>query len=284
MSDKHIEKIFLYLLALSLLLHVAVFALFMLMPQEKQPQKQEPYMVELQDLPELKPPAPQERKKTHRLAEKERRVPKEIAPKGEREIERPAAIPPPSAVKPGQQPTRGEVRTAQRPERGTVPYQEAPRGESLFKPRKQEQPSLAKLFPGAGKMARIEESYRKKYGPEVEDGETSFLNTDDILFGSFLRRFETAVYGVWRYPQEAARQGVQGVTPVRITFNRKGEVVNVQLLESSGSRILDEEVLRTLREIGRIGSFPRGYTKDTFKLIAFFQYISSSSGMRGTLH
>lgn len=285
MSDKHIEKIFLYLLAISLLLHVAVFAFFILFPQEKKLQKQEPYMVELRDLPEVKTPAPQEQKKASRLAEKQRRVPKEIAPKGEREIER--LVPPvqPPAAKPGQQATRGEIRVPQRQERGPLPREEAQRGgESLFKPKRQEQPSLAKLFPGAGKMAKIEESYRKKYGAEVEDGETSFLNTDDILFGSFLRRFETAVYGVWRYPQEAARQGIQGVTPVKITFNRKGEVINVQLLESSGSRILDEEVLRTLREIGRIGSFPRGYTKDTFKLIAFFQYMNSSGGMRGSLH
>lgn len=241
-------------------------------------------MVELRDLPELKTPAPQERKKTNRLAEKKQRVAKEIAPKGEREVERPAPFPPPTRPQPAQKPNRGEPRTPQQPERGTVPRQEAPRGESLFKPKRQEQPDLAKLFPSSGKMARIEESYRKKYGPEVEDGETTFLNTDDILFGSFLRRFETAVYGVWRYPQEAARQGIQGVTPVRITFNRKGEVINVQLLESSGSSILDQEVLRALKEIGRIGSFPRGYTKETFKLIAFFQYISGSSGFRGSLH
>ncbi|ACM20161.1 periplasmic energy transduction protein, TonB-related [Geotalea daltonii FRC-32] len=284
MSDKHIEKIFLYLLAISLLLHVAVFAFFILFPQEKNPPKQEPYMVELRDLPEVKAPPPQEQKKTSRLAEKQRRVPKEIAPKGEREVERLAPPLQPPVAKPGQQATREEIRIPQRQERGIIPREEAPRGESVFKPNRQEQPSLAKLFPSSGKMAKIEENYRKKYGPEVEDGEASFLNTDDILFGSFLRRFETAVYGVWRYPQEAARHGIQGVTPVRITFNRKGEVVDVKLLESSGSRILDEEVLRTLREIGRIGSFPRGYTKDTFKLIAFFQYINSSSGIRGSLH
>ena len=121
-------------------------------------------------------------------------------------------------------------------------------------------------------MARLEESYRKKYGPEVEEGETKFLNTDDILFGSFLRRFETAVYGVWRYPSEAVHLGIEGTTPVRITFSRGGEVVNVEVLESSGSRILDDEVVRTLRKIGPVGAFPKGYQKDTFKLIAFFQY------------
>ena len=70
-------------------------------------------------------------------------------------------------------------------------------------------------------MSKLEESYRKKYGPEVADGETRFLNADDIQFGSFLRRFENSVYGVWRYPAEAAMMGIEGITPVKITFNRQ---------------------------------------------------------------
>lgn len=281
MSEKYIEKAFLYLLAFSVLLHVAVFALFIFLPEEKKTIKQEPYMVELRDLPEQKAAPPREEKEVKRLAEKRERVAREMAPKGEREVEKIA--PPPARITP-RQPQIGERRMPQPAERGEAPLKEAPRGESLFKPKEQKTPDLSKLFPSPGKMAKLEESYRKKYGPEVEEGETKFLNSDDILFGSFLRRFENAVYGVWRYPPEAARMGIQGVTPVKITFNKKGEIVNVEILESSGSKILDDEVLRALRQIGRIGSFPRNYDKDTFNLIAFFQYSISRGGISGTLH
>lgn len=281
MSDKYIEKAFLYLLVFSVLLHVAVFALFIFLPQEKKTIKQEPYMVELRDLPEQKAAPPKEEKEVKRLAEKRERVAKEMAPKGEREVEKIA--PPPARVMP-RQPQIGERRMPQPAERGEAPLKEAPPGESVFKPKEPKTPELSKLFPSPGKMAKLEESYRKKYGSEVEEGETKFLDSDDILFGSFLRRFETAVYGVWRYPQEAARMGIQGVTPVKITFNKKGEIVNVLILESSGSKILDDEVLRTLHQIGRIGSFPRGYAKDTFNLIAFFQYGITRGGISGTLH
>lgn len=281
MSNKYIEKAFLYLLVFSVLLHVAVFALFIFLPQEKKTIKQEPYMVELRDLPEQKAAPPKKEKEAKRLAEKRERVAREMAPKGEREVEKIA--PPPARITP-RQPQIGERRMPQPAERGEAPLKEAPRGESLFKPKEQKTPDLSKLFPSPGKMAKLEESYRKKYGPEVEEGETKFLNSDDILFGSFLRRFENAVYGVWRYPPEAARMGIQGVTPVKITFNKKGEIVNVEILESSGSKILDDEVLRALRQIGRIGSFPRNYDKDTFNLIAFFQYSISRGGISGTLH
>jgi protein TonB len=132
-------------------------------------------------------------------------------------------------------------------------------------------------------MASIEETYRKKFSEEVEEGQTKFLNTDDIQFGSFLRHFETAVYGVWTYPEEAARLGIEGMTPVKITFNRKGDIEKVELLDSSGSTILDNEVLRTLHRIGRVGSFPKGYTKDKFYLVAFFQY-GIMRGISRSLH
>lgn len=282
--DNYIEKTFLYLLVFSLLLHAALFALVIYMPQEqKKSAKSEPIMIDLQDQPQLKVSPHREEKEVRRQAEVRRRVAREMAPKGEMERER--LLPPPVRAVPLPPQPRRQGEAASRPvERGTVPLPEASRGEGLLKPREPKPVDLARLFPSAEKMARIEESYREKYGPEVEEGDTKFLNTDDIQFGSFLRRLETAVYGVWRYPPEAARMGIEGVTPVRITFNRKGEIEKVELLQSSGSRILDDEVLRTLHEIGPIGSFPKGYDKDKFKLIAFFQYGIVRGKSRGMLH
>jgi protein TonB len=283
MSDRYIEKAFLYLVIFSLLLHVAVFAVIAFLPQEKKTIKQEPYMVELEDLPPLLGPPAREEKPARRQAEQRRRAPKETAPRGEQEETRLPAQPQPFAPVPSLQ--RGGVAQSPRgTEKGAVPLRAAPGGESILKPQRQEAPDITQLFPSAGKMAKLEESYRKKYGPEVEEGATKFLNTDDIQFGSFLRRFETAVYGAWRYPQEAARMGIEGVTPVKITFNRKGEVEHFEILESSGSRILDDEVGRTLRAIGPIGGFPKGYDKDTFNLIAFFQYGIIRGMNRGMLH
>lgn len=285
MPGKYVEKLFLSFIALSFLLHVAGFTLVYFLPQEKKPLPPEPYMVELSELPEIKGPPAAEEKKAKRLGEERRRVARETAPKGEREREKVAALPAipprPAPSPPSGKPLRGALRVPA-PERERAG--EPARGEGVFKPRERGGEDLARLFPSADRLARLEEGYRKKYGPEVEEGGTRFLNTDDIQFGSFLRRFETAVYGVWRYPSDAARLGLEGVTAVKITFNREGRVVDVQLLESSGSKILDDEVLRTLHALGPIGSFPKNYDKDSFHLIAFFQYGIIRGTSRGTLH
>ncbi len=280
MSENSVEKKFLYLVVLSLLFHAAVGALVLNLPAEKKSAVSEPLMVDLEGIPEPSPPK-ELTPPVKRQAEEQRRVAKEIAPKGESFKEK--LIPPPqlqaTPLAPAEQKGPGRVEPApELPLRDRLPRDE------LFRKKGSSQPAqMAALYPAAAKLARLEESYRKKYGAEVADGETRFLNTDDIQFGSFLRRFENAVYGVWRYPAEAAKMGIEGITPVKITFNRQGEVVATELLQSSGSKILDSEVLRTLKQIGPVGSFPKNYEKETFNLIAFFHYGINQGAMR-SLH
>ncbi|MRR07636.1 MAG: energy transducer TonB [Deltaproteobacteria bacterium] len=275
MSDKYIEKTFLYFVALSLLLHAMVGTVLYLLPEKKREMKPEPYMVELTDLPELQQKTEQ-KVKPKRLDETRRNVVRETAPKGDMSRDLTPSRPPSLVRRPSP-----AIRSGAESVPTFSPKSE--RRPDMVSPDVKKLPELSKLFPSAGNMARLEDSYRKKYDSEIEEGETHFLNSDDIHFGSFLRRFESAVYEVWSYPAAAARSGIQGVTPVRITFNRRGEIENIQLLQSSGSRILDDEVFRALRALGPIGGLPKNYTKDNFKLIAFFQYGLVDGAVRGRI-
>ncbi len=280
MNDQYIEKTFLYLVAFSFLVHVVVFAIFHYMPDKKSNVKPEPYMVELEDLPPVNAPTANKEKNTKRKSDVRKRVNKETAPKGKMPNERVSPI---ITRKTPITPLQAQNKSALQ-EPGKEALKKVPPGRDLLAEKKNNLPELARLYPNASRLSNIEENYRKKYESDVKEGDTKFLNTDDIQFGSFLRRFEDAVYGVWRYPTDAARLGIEGVTPVKITFNRRGEVENVQLLESSGSKILDSEVFRTLRLIGPVGGFPKGYEKDKFYLVAFFQYGIIRGASRGVLH
>lgn len=283
MSERYVEKSFLYLLIFSLLLHLGVFALLLYLPSPKPQPPKEPVFIDLQQMPQAMLPRQPAQQEVKRRSDQRRRVERETAPRGSDSVD--SGVRPPRSARrslPGRTggpPTPSPSGATQKPE-GQVT--EGSSVASLLKPRSPagRSPGQPRLFPGAGGMARLEESYRRKFEKDVAEGDTKFLNTDDIQFGSFLRRFENSVYGVWRYPEEAARNGIQGITPVRITFNRRGEVVHVQLLESSGAKVLDDEVFRTLKMIGPVGGFPRGYDKDEFHLIAFFQYGMSRRSLR----
>ncbi|HIJ87006.1 MAG TPA: energy transducer TonB [Desulfuromonadales bacterium] len=280
MSDRFIEKSFLYLLCASLILHAGLFAGLYYFPPAQLPPPKEPVFIDLQQMPTLKQPPQLRQQETQRRSEQQVRVPRETAPRGD-------AAQDLQKIQKKQEPPKGQqARPSQQPSQAVPGQQQIAPGSSvasLLKPKEQtarQSPTVAQLFPGASRLAKLEESYRRKFEKDVAEGDTRFLNSDDIVFGSFLRRFEGAVYGVWRYPQEAALRGIEGVTPVRITFNRRGEITNIQQLESSGARILDEEVLRTLRAIGPVGGFPKGYDKEEFHLIAFFQYGGARRALR----
>jgi protein TonB len=285
MSDNSVEKSFLFLVVLSLVLHAGVIALLYYAPTAKPPQPKDPVFIDLQQIPELQAPQQPRQQETHRQADRQVRVEREMAPRGQdaRDSLTPSASPPPSR-KP-QQPQQKETAklpAREVPDRSETPITPGSSASGLLKPRPPaaSQVPQPQLFPGASRMAKLEENYRKKFENDIAEGDTRFLNSNDIQFGSFLRRFENAVYGVWRYPHEAAIKGIEGITPVRITFNRQGEIVGMQLLESSGAKILDDEVFRTLKMIGPVGAFPKGYNKDEFHLIAFFQYGGARRSLR----
>ncbi|AAR34188.1 TonB family protein [Geobacter sulfurreducens] len=282
MPDNYVEKSFLYLLILSLLLHAGVFALFLVFPQQRQVVRQEPIMIDLEDIPDLSPQPPAtDRKEARRFAEDRHRVPREMAPRGDMDRDRIASLPSRQQPRMVPRPAPAQREPTARepaPSPGDIPVREPSQGGGgVLRPRTRGEnlPEMAQLMPSAERLAKIEDNYRKRFSEDVAEGDTKFLDTDDIQFGSFLRRFENAVYGVWRYPADAARLGIEGVVPVKITFNRSGEIEKYEILQGSGSRILDDEVGRTLSTIkrgGTVGGFPRGYTKDHFHLVAFFQY------------
>lgn len=281
MPDRPIEKSFLLLMVASLLLHIGGFAALYYWPQDQPEAPKEPVFIDLQQMPELKSPVRPRQQEARRWSEQRVRVERETAPRGRSARD---SQPPAQQARLQQERPAAAKPSLPMPIVRSQPQAVAPGSSaaSLLKPKSQSSPqqSQPQLFPGASRLARLEESYRRKFEDDIAEGDTRFLNSDDIQFGSFLRRFEGAVYGVWRYPQEAAMKGIEGITPVRITFNRSGVITNVQQLESSGARILDEEVLRTLRAIGPVGGFPKGYDKDEFHLIAFFQYGGARRSIR----
>jgi len=282
-SENVVEKSFLYLLILSLLIHIGVFALVLNLPSVKPQPPKEPVFIDLQQMPDFKQHTQPQQQEVRRQSELKARVERETAPRGfdDRDTD----------VKQARPSARLQKREAQSPGNpSTQPQsaqhenqvQEGSSVSSLLKrsPSESRTQGQPQLFPGSINMARLEDSYRRKFEKDVAEGDTKFLDTDDIQFGSFLHRFENSIYGVWRYPREAAEKGITGVTPVKITFNRRGEIVHIQLLESSGAKVLDDEVFRTLKLVGPVGGFPKGYDKDEFNLIAFFQYGISNKFIR----
>jgi protein TonB len=137
--------------------------------------------------------------------------------------------------------------------------------------------TLTQISPQA--MAQIERDWRQKYRKDIERGDTVWMDTQQDLLISFMRRFRNNIYGVWNYPESARRQNQQGSCLIRITVDRDGNVTDVKLMESSGYRVLDDEAIRAVRQGATYGPLPRAYPNEYLHIMALFNYqMSGSSG------
>jgi protein TonB len=126
-------------------------------------------------------------------------------------------------------------------------------------------------------MARLESDWRRKYREGVEKGDTVWLDTEQDLLISFFKRFKTNIYNVWNYPERARLREEQGECLLRIVVSRQGRIDDVQLLESSGSRDLDEAAISAVRNGAPYGPLPKAYPHENLNIMAYFRYSLSST-------
>ena len=89
---------------------------------------------------------------------------------------------------------------------------------------------------------------------------------------SFFRRFRNQIEGVWNYPSEAVQHGIEGILLLKITVARNGELLDVDLLRSSGSDILDYEAIQAIYRAAPFGPLPKYYPHPDLKINAHFRY------------
>lgn len=112
---------------------------------------------------------------------------------------------------------------------------------------------------------------RKTVQPAGED--TASYNVFQERYASYFSKFRRRVYQLWEYPQAAAARGEKGTVSVTFSILKDGSVVNIKMTQSSGYPELDREVMRVLKNIGKI-PLPESYNLDQLNVDeAYFIYI-----------
>ena len=76
----------------------------------------------------------------------------------------------------------------------------------------------------------------------------------------WLRKVSQLVSANNTYPRSAQLRGEQGRAKVKIAFSGAGKVLSVDLVQSSGSAILDREAVRIPMKVGSYPAPPTGST------------------------
>lgn len=109
--------------------------------------------------------------------------------------------------------------------------------------------------------------------PVVSSSEGISFQSEGGVGGLYLEKLKLRIFHIWEYPDEAIRKGEQGKVAVSFVLNDAGEVMDMAVLVSSGSKSLDSAAMTAIRKAGPFGSFTADIKDKTMKVTGNFRYV-----------
>ncbi len=129
-------------------------------------------------------------------------------------------------------------------------------------------------------QADIDEFARRGM-PERKPGDDSVtLDTDEFKFMSYNRWLKVKVESILKYPELAAQTGVQGTLYIKFDILKDGSLGDLELLKTSGYRILDDEALRAIRASAPFQPLPDDWKMDRYSIRAAVMFYLSGAFIR----
>ncbi len=116
-------------------------------------------------------------------------------------------------------------------------------------------------------------------GSRPDSGGITF-NTKDFRYHGYLQRLRERIEHIWRYPEDAARNGIYGDLYIRFTITKNGKLGSVELVRTSGHRSLDDAAIRALRDAEPYWPLPDEWGSDTFTITGHFVYSMYGTRIR----
>jgi periplasmic protein TonB len=109
----------------------------------------------------------------------------------------------------------------------------------------------------------------RKGMPAKQPGDDSVtLDTDEFKFISYNRWLKIKIESVLKYPELAAMSGYQGTLYIKFDILKNGSLGPVEVLKSSGYKILDDEAVRAISAAAPFQPLPDDWSMDRYSIRA----------------
>ncbi len=109
----------------------------------------------------------------------------------------------------------------------------------------------------------------RKGMPAKQPGDDSVtLDTDEFKFISYNRWLKIKIESMLKYPELAAVSGYQGTLFIKFDIMKDGSLGGLEVLKSSGFKILDDEALRAIRASAPFQPLPEDWRMDRYSIRA----------------
>jgi periplasmic protein TonB len=143
-----------------------------------------------------------------------------------------------------------------------------------------------KALPRLGRIPLLSGEDLEKYAQvrssdqQSSSGGGVSLDTKEIKYLSYFAHIKRRIERVWTYPPGAIANGLQGQLHLKFTLRNDGQVKTVELLRSSGYKVLDKEAWDAVVNGGPFGPFPPTIPDDELHITARFTYVLDETAQR----
>ena len=99
------------------------------------------------------------------------------------------------------------------------------------------------------------------------------LDTPDPRYAEYFAELKRRIEDKWTYPEEAARKGQFGRGELRFVLRKDGSVRTVEIVSSSGVRILDSYIQNAIRMAQPFPPIPMSIGDDVLPISINFTYV-----------
>lgn len=143
-------------------------------------------------------------------------------------------------------------------------------------PKNQERKNYKKLLPNQKDLSGLANAgYIEHLKDDIELGDRIDLNTTEYRYMGYMTGLRKAIELVWTYPSEAAQRGMQGEVVLEFVIAKSGEVSRIKVIRSSGYKILDDNIVKTLKLSSPFSPLPDSFGKEKMMITGAFTYVLS---------
>jgi len=106
------------------------------------------------------------------------------------------------------------------------------------------------------------------------------LDTKEFKFWNYNQRLKERIESAWRYPAEAAEEGIHGDLVIKFTIKKNGRLGDVEIIRGSGYPILDKAATEALKEASPYWPLPEEWGMDAYTIQGNFIYTLHRSFIR----
>lgn len=106
------------------------------------------------------------------------------------------------------------------------------------------------------------------------------FDTSDYRYAGYMKKLKEKIESIWEYPPEAAKKGLYGDLKISFTIKKDGKLGAVELVRTSGYKMLDDAALKALRDGEPYWPIPDDWSMESYTINGHFFYTMYGYGIR----